>query len=50
MTSSTWEEINTVSKDCKERVSAQTMEEAIRFFEATNSAGLAAEVIALLSA
>ena len=43
------EEINAVPKDCKERVSAQTLEEAIRFFEATNSAGLAAEVTALLS-
>jgi fructose/tagatose bisphosphate aldolase len=43
------EEINAVPEDCKERVSAQASEEAIRFFEATNSAGLADLVVAELS-
>jgi hypothetical protein len=44
------EELNQVGEDYKERITKQAFEEAIRLFEATNSAGLAGEVIALLNA
>jgi hypothetical protein len=39
-----------VGEDYKERITKQAFEEAIRLFEATNSAGLAGEVIPLLTA
>jgi fructose/tagatose bisphosphate aldolase len=42
-------ELNGVSDECKERITKQAFEEAIRLFEATNSAGLAGEVVALLT-
>ena len=44
------DQLNGVTEECKQRVTAQACEEAIRLFEATNSAGLAGEVIALLTA
>ena len=43
-------ELNAVGEDCQQRITAQAYEEAIRLFEATNSAGLAGEVITLLTA
>jgi hypothetical protein len=43
------DQLNRVNPECKQRVTAQACEEAIRLFEATNSAGLAGEVIALLT-
>ncbi|UCG11544.1 MAG: class II fructose-bisphosphate aldolase [Deltaproteobacteria bacterium] len=43
-------ELNAVAPKYQERVTKQTCEEAIRLFEATNSAGLADEVVALLQA
>lgn len=42
------DKLNVVGEEYKERVTTQAHEEAIRLFEATNSAGLAGEVIALL--
>jgi hypothetical protein len=39
-----------VGEGYKERITKQAFEEAIRLFEATNSAGLAGEVIAILTA
>jgi fructose/tagatose bisphosphate aldolase len=44
------EDLNQVGADYKERITKQAFEEAIRLFEATNSAGLAGEVITLLTA
>jgi fructose/tagatose bisphosphate aldolase len=44
-----YSELNAVGPEYKERVNSQAFEEAIRLFEATNSAGLADEVISLLS-
>jgi fructose/tagatose bisphosphate aldolase len=44
------DELNGVPEECRKRVSRQACEEAIRLFEATNSAGLAGEVIGLLTA
>jgi fructose/tagatose bisphosphate aldolase len=43
------EQLNQVSEVHKGRITVQAYEEAIRLFEATNSAGLAGEVIALLT-
>jgi hypothetical protein len=43
------DQLNAVGEDCQQRITAQAYEEAIRLFEATNSAGLAGEVIALLT-
>ena len=43
------DELNAVGKEFKERITLQAYEEAIRLFEATNSAGLAGEVIAILT-
>jgi len=42
------DQLNLVSEECRVRITAQGCEEAIRLFEATNSAGLAGDVIALL--
>ena len=44
------DELNAVGEDCQQRITAQAYEEAVRLFEATNSAGLAGEVIAILTA
>ncbi|UCG20181.1 MAG: class II fructose-bisphosphate aldolase [Deltaproteobacteria bacterium] len=44
------DELNGVGEPYKERITLQAYEEAIRLFEATNSAGLAGEVIAILTA
>lgn len=44
------DELNKVGEEYRERITLQAYEEAIRLFEATNSAGLAGEVIALLTA
>jgi hypothetical protein len=44
------EDLNQVGEDYKKRITKQAFEEAIRLFEATNSAGLAGEVISLLTA
>ena len=44
------DELNAVSEEHRGRITVQAYEEAIRLFEATNSAGLAGEVIALLTA
>jgi len=44
------DELNAVGVECKERITLQAYEEAIRLFEATNSAGLAVHVIDLLTA
>jgi hypothetical protein len=44
------EDLNQVGADYKERITKQAFEEAIRLFEATNSAGLAGEVIDFLTA
>ena len=44
------EDLNQVGEDYKERITKQAFEEAIRLFEATNSAGLAGEVIDFLTA
>ena len=44
------DQLNAVSEECKTRITLQACEEAIRLFEATNSAGLASEVIAQLTA
>jgi hypothetical protein len=38
-----------VGEEFKQRITLQAYEEAIRLFEATNSAGLAGEVIAILT-
>jgi fructose-bisphosphate aldolase class II len=43
------DQLNAVGEECKERITLQAYEEAIRLFEATNSAGLAGEVIAILT-
>lgn len=43
------DQLNAVTEECRERINVQACEEAIRLFEATNSAGLAGEVIALLT-
>ena len=43
------DQLNEVTEDCRGRITVQAYEEAIRLFEATNSAGLAGEVIALLT-
>jgi hypothetical protein len=43
------DQLNAVGKEFKERITLQAYEEAIRLFEATNSAGLAREVIGLLA-
>jgi len=43
------EELNAVGEEFKQRITLQAYEEAIRLFEATNSAGLAGEVIAILT-
>ncbi len=43
------DELNGVGESYKERITLQAYEEAIRLFEATNSAGLAGEVIAILT-
>ncbi|UCE82780.1 MAG: class II fructose-bisphosphate aldolase [Deltaproteobacteria bacterium] len=43
------DELNALGDDYKDRVTKQAFEEAIRLFEATNSAGLAGEVITLLA-
>ncbi|MBW1979759.1 MAG: class II fructose-bisphosphate aldolase [Deltaproteobacteria bacterium] len=42
-------ELNRVAPEYKERITSQAYEEAIRLFEATNSAGLAEKVISLLT-
>jgi fructose/tagatose bisphosphate aldolase len=42
------DELNKVGEEYRERITLQAYEEAIRLFEATNSAGLAGEVIAIL--
>jgi fructose/tagatose bisphosphate aldolase len=43
------DELNGVGEEFRERITLQAYEEAIRLFEATNSAGLAGEVIAILT-
>jgi fructose/tagatose bisphosphate aldolase len=43
------DELNKVGEEYRERITLQAYEEAIRLFEATNSAGLAGEVIAILT-
>ena len=43
------DELNGVGEEFKKRTTLQAYEEAIRLFEATNSAGLAGEVIAILT-
>ncbi len=43
------DQLNRVSEVHKGRITVQAYEEAIRLFEATNSAGLAGEVVALLT-
>jgi hypothetical protein len=44
------DDLNALGEEFKERITLQAYEEAIRLFEATNSAGLAGKVIALLTA
>jgi hypothetical protein len=44
------DELNGVGEECKKRTTMQAYEEAIRLFEATNSAGLAGQVISILTA
>jgi fructose/tagatose bisphosphate aldolase len=44
------EELSGVGEEFKERTTMQAYEEAIRLFEATNSAGLAGQVISILTA